>query len=267
VKQSLVGTKLGNFFLEARRWWQLGGIPFGNLEKSSMIANSIIADRLIKRLCDPHGAFLDIGAHFGSVLYSVHRLDKTVKIFAIEADPRKAARLRNKFLFCTIFEVAVGQQAGQAEFFINPAATGYNTLVPRKDGNWRKIMVPIALLDDLLPETQIDVIKIDVEGAELGALKGGKSLIRRNRPTIMFESCGFGLNELGYSANLIWQWLHDMDYIIVTPDRLAHDAPPLALEAFIDAHYYPFRSQNFFALHRDRRKEVQNKSRKILNMK
>jgi len=265
MREALVGTGPGNFLLAVRRWRQLRGISLRNPEKSGMIANALIADKLIQRLCAPHGAFLDIGAHVGSVLSSVHRVDGTVKIFAIEADPRKAAKLRKKFPFCTLFEVAVGEETGRAEFFVNPAATGYNTLVPGHE-NRETITVPIARLDDLLPDARIDLIKIDIEGAELGALRGGKNLIRRNGPTIMFESCGTGLNALGYSPELLWRWFHDMDYVVVTPDRLAHEAPPLALETFLDAHHYPFRSQNFFAVSRERSDEIRSRARESLGM-
>jgi FkbM family methyltransferase len=231
-----------------------------------VIANAIIADKLIQRLCAPHGTFLDIGAHIGSVLSSVRQTDETVKIYAVEADPGKAENLRKKFPFCTLFDVAIGEEVGQAEFFINNDASGYNTLVPGKVGNRETITVEVVPLDTLLPETHIDLIKIDVEGAELGALKGGEALIRRSKPTVMFESCGTGVNALGYSADLLWRWFDEMGYIIFTPDRVAHDAPPLSLEPFIDAHYFPFRSQNFFAVHPDHRIEIRDRARDILNI-
>ena len=58
-----------------------------------------------------------------------------------------------------------------------------------------------------------------------------------------------------------------MGYLIFVPDRLAHDAPPLTLEAFLDAHFYPFRTQNFFSVHRERRTEIRDKARNILGIR
>ena len=266
MKEKLVGTRVGKFLLGFNRWQALRGIPLHNPEGASTTANAILADRLIQRLCTPKGTFLDVGAHIGSVFSSVHLYDRTVQIVAVEADPGKAESLRQKFPYCKVLDVAVGDEVGHVEFFINPSATGYNSLVPDRAGNQRVIRVPISRLDDLLPDVEIDLIKIDVEGAELGALRGGKLSIERNRPTIMFESCGTGINALGYSSEQLWQWFHEMGYLIFAPDRLAHDAPPLTLEVFLDAHFYPFRTQNFFAVHRERRTEIRDKARKILRV-
>lgn len=242
-------------------------IPLSNPEQASSVANGILADRLIQRICVPGGTFLDVGAHIGSVLASVHSFNKKVDICAFEADPSKAQILRKKFPFCRLFEVAVGESEGRAEFFLNPKASGYNSLVSQSAADQPTITVRVAALDDLLPDGQVDVIKIDIEGAELGALRGGENLIRRNKPTIMFESVGTGINSLGYSPALLWEWFNDMEYAIFTPDRLAHNAPSLGLEAFLDAHEYPFRTHNYFAVSRDRRTEIRDRAREIIGVR
>jgi hypothetical protein len=112
----------------------------------------------------------------------------------------------------------------------------------------------------------VDVIKIDIEGAELGALRGGQDLVARSRPVIMFESTELAENSLGYSALALWNWLDSMGYVVFTPDRVAHDAPPLSQEAFKDAHYYPMRTLNYFAIANANRDMVRDRAREILGV-
>lgn len=46
------------------------------------------------------------------------------------------------------------------------------------------IDIACAALDDLLLNTAVDFIKLDVEGAEIPALLGGRRLIETHRPTL-----------------------------------------------------------------------------------
>lgn len=262
----MVGTPIGRMYLEASHWKSLRTISFSNPEAAHSIANAILADRLISRICPSNGTFLDIGAHIGSILSDVHRQDPSVKIIAFEADPSKIEHLRSKYPFCELFDIALGEREGTAEFQINTSVPGYNTLVVEEGSALPSISVRVAALDDLLSDRSADVVKIDVEGAELGVLIGGEKFIQNSKPTIMFESVGLGVNALGYSAQILWEWLNDNGYQIFTPDRLAHDARPLKLDAFIDGHQYPFYTHNYFAVFWEKRIAIRDISREILKI-
>jgi FkbM family methyltransferase len=192
-----------------------------------MIGNAVLADLLISQLCPSDGTFIDIGGYIGSIFSSVHHADKTIEIIAFEADPTKARHLAARFPYCTVHAVAVSDQPGEVEFYLNPSPSGYNSLVKSGETQQTMISVEMAKLDDVLEGQRPDVMKIDIEGAELGALRGGEKLIAANTPTIMFESTDIGVNTLGYSPQLIWKWFRDIGYDIYAPDRLAHDAPGL----------------------------------------
>lgn len=267
LKSRLVGTALGRLSLRFLHWQSLRGLTVSNPETASSVANAIIADRLIARLTPADGAFLDIGAHIGSIFTTVHHTTPNAKIYAVEADPAKAASLKRKFSYCTLFDVALGEGEGQIEFYRHPSATGFNSIAPSDKPGVEKITVPISRLDDLLPDEMIDVIKMDIEGAELGALRGADGLFARSRPTVMFESVRPDTNPLGYSPAMLWEWFDAHGYHVVTPDRMAHNGPPLTLDAFLDAHHYPFRTKDYFAVAAEKRDAVKVQAREILGVR
>jgi len=263
MKARLVGTALGSALFEWRNWWDLRSISFRNPERAAVISNAVIADTLLPRLCQPGGAFLDIGAHIGSVLSEVHRQDPSITLHAIEADTEKAKQLKEKFAYCTFQTVAVGEEAGTATFFLNRDRPGYNSLA-KQEGNVEQVEVEIRTLDSLYPEINFDVVKIDIEGAELGALRGGAALLQRARPTIMFESAQAETNALGFSPQALWQFFDQAGYDLFAPDRVAHTAPPLDQSCFEDSHFYPRRTLNYFAVARERRDEIRQRCYAIL---
>ena len=209
---------------------------------------------------------MDLGAHIGSIFSTVHRLDSSIKIIAVEANPSKAQSLKERFAYCTLHDCALGDAGGQIDFYIDPEATGYNSPEKSDTGHQQTISVEIKKLNDLVSGEAPDVIKIDIEGAELSALRGGAEVIAAHRLTIMFESTDTAVNTLGYSAELLWEWLSEMGYDVFTPDRLAHDAAPLELASFLDSHAYPMRTLNYFAVHQSRQTEIRERARNILGI-
>ncbi len=267
IKKHLIATRLGQTIGDAADTLALRRVPLHNPEQAAAAANHIIARRLIRGLCPSGGQFLDVGAHIGSVLASVHRADGSIRIAAIEADPDKAAFLRQQYPFVHLVECAAGERAGRAEFFTYAAGSGYNSLAQTQgDAPSRRIEVAVERLDDVLADISPDLIKIDVEGAELGVLIGAEALVARARPVIMFESVGLQTNELGYAPGMIWDWLDAHGYAVRTPDRVAHDCAALGRESFLDAHAYPFRSHDYFAIPHEKAESVRDRARRILRV-
>ena len=232
-------------------------------EALGTLANDQLAEHLLTRICSPDRVFLDVGAHIGSIVAEVRHHCPRSRIVAVEAIPEKAERLRAKFPGVEVFCCALGETAGETRFFINLDRSGYSSL-GRSEGRLREIRVPMETLDGLLAEADIDIIKIDVEGAELGVLKGGEQLVAKSRPAIMFESGPIEI--LGYSKDALWSWFSERSYGILVPNRVAHTAPPLTLEGFIESHSYPRRTTNYFAIPLDRTEEIRTRARKILGI-
>ncbi len=213
---------------------------------------------------------MDVGAHIGSIISEVAHHCPSAKIVAIEAIPEKADRLKRKFPHVEIHSCAVSDSDGETIFFVNTRKSGFSSL--RRPTNSdasevAQIKVPIKKLDGLIFSNDVDLIKIDVEVAELGVLRGGERLIKTNRPTIMFESGAPVESGLGYTKELMWQWFMEREYSLLVPNRVAHYDPGLSLECFVESHLYPRRTTNYFAVPNERRTEVRDRARDILKIK
>jgi FkbM family methyltransferase len=246
--QKIVGTPLGRAAMRAR---DAIALHTADAEEVGCVANDHLASYLVTRLARRH--FVDVGAHIGSI---IAQLDPSLRITAIEPIPDKAAALRKKFPNISLHECALADQDGNAQFFINPRASGYSSLHSAADTI--EITVPLKRLDTIVNDP--DVVKMDVEGAELGVLRGCENL--RSRPVYMFES---GPDEvLGYTKSDLWKWFSDHGYGIFVPNRLAHTAPAMSLDVFQDSHLYPRRTTNYFGVPAEQIDQVREKARSIL---
>jgi len=229
-------------------------------ESVGTIANDQLASALLPKLCRPGKTFIDVGAHIGSVIADVLHHDSSIHVIAIEAIPEKAEQLHRKFRRVSVYNYAVGDHDGKVSFFINPKQSGYSSLGRAASAEGlREIAVSMRRLDDLILADNVDVIKIDVEGAELGVLLAAKLLIKQSRPVIMFES-GPGDNGLGYTKEGIWNFFNDINYTLHAPNRVAHNDVGLSLDGFIDGHVYPRRCTNYFGIPKERRQEIQERA-------
>jgi len=266
TKASLVGTSLGLWLLEVRDKLQLVRAACTSPESVGTLAKDQLAALLVVSICRPGHAFVDVGAHIGSIVASAKRRSLPSKIVAVEAIPERAASLRRRFPDAEIVQCAVGESDGaEVAFFVNEARSGYSSLASGE--GLREIRVPLRTLDSVLAGNDADVIKIDIEGGELGALRGAVHVLSRYRPTVMFESAPGCGARLGYSTSDLWKFFDGLGYLVVAPNRLAHDGDAMSLEAFNDGHLYPRRTTNYFAVARERREELRDRARAVLGIR
>lgn len=250
VKRLLIGTLVGRVALRVRDYGRLAKSP--KIEWGAMI-NDQIASRIAVGLCPAKGTFVDVGAHIGSIISEVlfHRPD--ANIIAFDAIPEKVDALRRKFPRVQVHCCALSDREGQKDFFVDLHNSGCSSLV-ESGAPHRQIVVDTKTLDGVLMDEIIDVLKIDVEGAELGVLRGSSGIIKRCRPVIMFES---GPREqLGYTKRAMYSFLSRLQYSVFAPNRLGHTGSKMSLDAFLDSHEYPRRTLNYLALPDERADEL-----------
>ncbi len=150
------------------------------------------------------GIIIDVGANIG--LYSIF-FSKEFHADVVAFEPvqevflrlQKNIRLNN--VSVTAESVAVGDVEGTTKMFI-PSDLKINSGLSstmkenswmKNDNNYLSITVPAVTLDGYCERNKlsdISLIKIDVEGAELSVLRGGKGIINKYSPDILFEVNG-----------------------------------------------------------------------------
>jgi FkbM family methyltransferase len=158
-------------------------------------------EQVIARILKPGSCTIDVGCHKGEMLEQFIKASPKGDHYAFEPIPDMFAELQKKFTGNNIhiFPYALAAETGSAEFNFVKNAPAYSGLKQRKYAvekpEIEKIKVAVKTLDETIPEGQkVDFIKIDVEGGEMGVLQGGKAIITKNKPVIIFE-CGLGASE------------------------------------------------------------------------
>ncbi len=148
--------------------------------------------KLMESILQDDSSSVDVGAYRGEILDQMQKISPNGNHFAFEPVPDNYIYLKKKFPKAKIFNIALSDKAGETTFnhvVGRPARSGLIELdYPDKKQKVRKLPMRIERLDEVIPKgTRIDFIKIDVEGAELGVLKGAKKIVKKYRPYILFE--------------------------------------------------------------------------------
>jgi hypothetical protein len=100
-----------------------------------------------------------------------------------------------------------------------------------------KDLVEVRRLDEVLnenPLARLDIMKIDVEGAELRLLRGAVETLRKYRPVLLFEVAEASLKHQSGSPEELLALLRAENYLIHTFDRVTGLPVPAAPRVFAE---------------------------------
>ena len=178
-------------------------IPLGRLRGARWIVGSAIhrcwlglyeyeKQQVIAREVQPGSVFYDVGANVGFYSLLGSSLVGRGKVFAFEPVPRNVGYLRkhlalNGIANVEVLALAVSDKPGTASFEIEQ--TGFMGHFSAEGD----ITVSTATLDSLVKQGRIlppNYIKMDIEGAELLALRGARETFERYRPMLFLATHG-----------------------------------------------------------------------------
>lgn len=193
----------------------------------------------LERFLQPGMTFIDVGANEGIYsIFAARRVGPSGTVWAFEPSRRELERLRRNAeynrLDARIFAAGLSDSERVADLFIAEELHAWlNTLgkIPYEGvGIARTEHVQLVRLDDVVSEnflSHIDFIKVDVEGAELHALRGAVRTLRRYRPLLMFEVVRPQLAGQGVSPEELVEFVRQQGYTLYQFDP-ATGLPALA---------------------------------------
>ncbi len=169
---------------------------------------------LIQKLLRPGHTFVDIGANIGMhTLAAAAAMQARGRIIAFEPHPmthdllRKSLMLNGFAGMTDTHQVAASNRSGRLPLHLG-ATCGHHSLYPFEDADQTAttIDVPLARIDDMIDAgILVDLIKIDVEGAELDVIEGAAATIGRNADVgIIVE---FGHSHVRRTGHTTGAWL------------------------------------------------------------
>ena len=183
--------------------WTLGKRMFFRLNSQLRRAHRLF--RAFPAL--PYRHFLDVGAYEGEFTDSVLSYFQPERVWLVEADPDQAGLLQTKYREesrAKVVPAAIADQSGTLEFHVNahrpssslmPIASQTAGVFQKEMNQARVVRVPALSLDELFEKEElpdIDLMKVDIQGAERLLIQGGGNALKRIRLVFMevwFEEC------------------------------------------------------------------------------
>jgi FkbM family methyltransferase len=205
------------------------------LWKRDVVATDPLLVDLASELVARDSCVWDIGANVGLFAFSsAHLAGRAGFVLAVEADPwlavllrRTASELAPDKASVEVLEVAVAGSSGTAVFSLARRSRAANHLrgvggSSQAGGVRSEVEVQTRSLDDLLASRRApDVVKIDVEGAEVLCLRGASRLLHEVRPVILCEVAAENCDAVG-------EMLREASYSIVDAAIAVDQRVPLA---------------------------------------
>jgi FkbM family methyltransferase len=171
--------------------------------------------------------FVDIGAHIGYYsLKAAPVVGLGGRVIAVEPNPDTVRRLRDNIRasqadgVISVKAVACSDAEATLELFAASASNTGETSLSRRNASQEgqiaaSYRVRARRLDDILKDSgigRVDVVKIDVEGAEFLVLKGAQEMLERYHPLIIVELVESQLQAMGTSTAEVVALLHSHGY-------------------------------------------------------
>ena len=173
----------------------------------SLLAYEKFETDLFKRQIKEGMTVVDLGAHLGYyTLIAAKLVGWRGEVFAFEPEPYNYGLLirniaTNGYSNVIAVQKAVSNRVGSARLFLSRDNSGDHRMYDSHDGR-DSIEIETVTLDKFFKDKSngIDVIKMDVQGAEMAALQGMGNIIKKNASLkIITEFWPIGLRRFAYS--------------------------------------------------------------------
>ncbi|RDV37394.1 FkbM family methyltransferase [Bradymonadaceae bacterium TMQ3] len=203
--------------------------------------------QLLSHLLKPDHVFIDIGANHGEFTVVAARHLPQGRVISFEPNESVHRRLRfnveaNHFENVTLSTSGLSDAPGVATIYASAnldhdgtTNQGLATLYPTESRGQVVHEIELTTLDTFVKDAaleRVDLIKIDIEGAELSALKGADEVLTGFRPNIILELNEGTCKSAGYTMSDLLDHLGGYGYTFF---EIAADGQGFSLKA-LDRH-------------------------------
>lgn len=160
------------------------------------LTHEVVETAQMRRLLPRVSSFADIGANAGWYTGLALAANPGIRLLTGEPNPDVLPLLRRN---CAAWgapspiEAAFGDEVGETTFYCNTVSS----LASAVHGSGPSVTVRTVTLDQAWPDDAVlDLVKCDVEGAEVGVLRGARGLRERDEPIWMLEAEDWHLDQV-----------------------------------------------------------------------
>jgi FkbM family methyltransferase len=198
--------------------------------------------RLLADAVPPGGVVLEGGAHLGFVtVHAAHAAGPNGRVITFEANPTVLDVLRQNLTANGVAErvevvpKALGDSTGRTRFYVSTGGEMSSLFAPPVAS--MPVEVDVVRADEVV-SGPVDVVKLDIEGGELAALRGMEGLFAAAPPRALFLECNPALLErAGTSREELVAWLVAHGYAVEWIDEPRGGTAPLTepwTEAYVN---------------------------------
>jgi FkbM family methyltransferase len=167
--------------------------PYVLLEQEDWFENEI---RFVRLWLKPGMRVIDVGANYG--VYAVAAalaVGRSGAVWAFEPTPdcvpflRRSLEMNCCASHATVIPAAISDRSGKVSFALRTQPE-MNAIVAEAAGAAGRVELAASTLDEMMQEcgwSDIDFLKLDVEGHEIHAVRGGGAFFAANSPLVMME--------------------------------------------------------------------------------
>jgi len=184
--------------------------------------------RFLAAILRPGMVFMDVGANLGYyTLLAAKRVGPGGQVHAFEPAPAQFRHLSlnvgiNSATNVALNNCAMADRDGEADLFLSDGWNQGTHSLGKTLGQKRSCRVRCTSLDHYVARagiTRLDVIKVDVEGAEFSVFRGGSETLASLQPRVLlFEACEEYAQSLGHSTGDVRRLLETCGYVIFRLD-------------------------------------------------
>jgi FkbM family methyltransferase len=173
----------------------------------------------------------DVGANIGeTTLHFAGLVGPAGRVYAFEPDPYTHERARinislNAFSNIKLFQAGIAEEEKEARLVrVDEHNLGMNRILPEESiSGCDSARIRCRTLDGIVRDetvSGVSLIKMDIEGYEMNALRGARDTLERFHPALFIEVGDSKLRENGSSASELIRFLLDIGYrVFLAPNE------------------------------------------------